>query len=65
MILPIIMAGGAGSRLWPLSRQLNHSTPLDMDFVRVNTEAFYNCPEDSIDYAVMEKDRDSAGCGLE
>ncbi|SDI65966.1 mannose-1-phosphate guanylyltransferase [Pseudomonas delhiensis] len=23
MILPVIMAGGAGSRLWPLSRQLN------------------------------------------
>ena len=23
MLLPVIMAGGAGSRLWPLSRQLN------------------------------------------
>lgn len=23
MLLPIIMAGGSGSRLWPLSRQLN------------------------------------------
>ena len=23
MILPVIMAGGTGSRLWPLSRQLN------------------------------------------
>lgn len=33
---------------------------LDMDFVRVNAEAFYNCPEDSIDYAVMERTRDSA-----
>jgi mannose-1-phosphate guanylyltransferase len=33
---------------------------LDMDFVRVNAEAFYNCPEDSIDYAVMEKACDSA-----
>ena len=22
MILPVIMAGGAGSRLWPLSRQM-------------------------------------------
>ena len=26
----------------------------DMDFVRVDAEAFSNCPEDSIDYAVME-----------
>jgi mannose-1-phosphate guanylyltransferase len=33
---------------------------LDMDFVRVNAEAFENCPEDSIDYAVMEKACDSA-----
>jgi mannose-1-phosphate guanylyltransferase len=23
MLLPVIMAGGTGSRLWPLSRQLN------------------------------------------
>ena len=23
MLLPIIMAGGSGTRLWPLSRQLN------------------------------------------
>ena len=23
MITPVIMAGGAGTRLWPLSRQLN------------------------------------------
>jgi mannose-1-phosphate guanylyltransferase len=23
MLLPVIMAGGSGSRLWPLSRQLN------------------------------------------
>ncbi|MGK0270528.1 MAG: mannose-1-phosphate guanylyltransferase/mannose-6-phosphate isomerase [Cocleimonas sp.] len=27
----------------------------DMDFVRVNIEAFQRCPDDSIDYAVMEK----------
>jgi mannose-1-phosphate guanylyltransferase len=27
----------------------------DLDFVRVNTDAFLACPEDSIDYAVMEK----------
>jgi mannose-1-phosphate guanylyltransferase len=23
MITPVVMAGGSGSRLWPLSRQLN------------------------------------------
>ncbi|MGP1664582.1 MAG: sugar phosphate nucleotidyltransferase, partial [Rhodanobacter sp.] len=23
MLLPVILAGGSGSRLWPLSRQLN------------------------------------------
>ncbi|GAA4874845.1 mannose-1-phosphate guanylyltransferase/mannose-6-phosphate isomerase [Ferrimonas pelagia] len=27
----------------------------DMDFIRVDGEAFNRCPEDSIDYAVMEK----------
>ena len=27
----------------------------DMDFIRVNAEAFAKCPDDSIDYAVMEK----------
>ncbi len=28
---------------------------LDLDFVRVDGEAFDSCPSDSIDYAVMEK----------
>lgn len=27
----------------------------DLDFIRVNKEAFLACPDDSIDYAVMEK----------
>ncbi|KFZ31366.1 mannose-1-phosphate guanyltransferase [Pseudidiomarina salinarum] len=31
----------------------------DLDFVRVNKEAFLNCPEDSVDYAVMEKTKDA------
>ena len=31
----------------------------DMDFTRVGTEAFKACPDDSIDYAVMEKTRDA------
>jgi mannose-1-phosphate guanylyltransferase/mannose-6-phosphate isomerase len=31
----------------------------DMDFVRLEREAFLACPSDSIDYAVMEKTRDA------
>ena len=27
----------------------------DMDFIRLDTEAFESCPSDSIDYAIMEK----------
>ncbi len=33
-------------------------TPLpdvDQDFIRINKEAFLTCPDDSVDYAVMEK----------
>lgn len=32
-----------------------HEAKMDCDFVRLNKEAFENCPSDSIDYAVMEK----------
>ena len=31
----------------------------DLDFMRVNEEAFSACPEDSVDYAVMEKTKDA------
>lgn len=31
----------------------------DLDFVRVNKEAFFACPDDSVDYAVMEKTMDA------
>ena len=31
----------------------------DLDFIRVDTEAFTACPDDSIDYAVMEKTSDA------
>jgi mannose-1-phosphate guanylyltransferase/mannose-6-phosphate isomerase len=37
---------------------MQESTP-DMDFVRVNIDAFKRCPDDSIDYAVMEKTESS------
>lgn len=35
----------------------------DLDFLRIDREAFHQCPSDSIDYAVMEKlsDRNTAG----
>jgi mannose-1-phosphate guanylyltransferase/mannose-6-phosphate isomerase len=29
----------------------------DLDFIRIDNDAFYACPSDSIDYAVMEKTR--------
>ncbi|WP_333798230.1 mannose-1-phosphate guanylyltransferase/mannose-6-phosphate isomerase [Rheinheimera sp.] len=32
---------------------LTEQTP-DLDFIRINKEAFMACPEDSIDYAIME-----------
>ena len=31
----------------------------DLDFVRLDAEAFAACPKDSIDYAVMEKTADA------
>ena len=31
----------------------------DLDFIRVDTEAFTACPDDSIDYALMEKTSDA------
>jgi len=34
-------------------------TKSDLDFVRVNTAAFEACPDDSVDYAVMEKTTDA------
>jgi len=30
-------------------------TPKDLDFIRLDNKEFYNCPNKSIDYAVMEK----------
>ena len=34
-------------------------TITDLDFIRVKNDEFLKCPEDSIDYAVMEKTRDA------
>ncbi|MEY8241341.1 MAG: mannose-1-phosphate guanylyltransferase/mannose-6-phosphate isomerase [Cycloclasticus sp.] len=35
------------------------NTSTDLDFVRINKEAFIKCPDESIDYAVMEKTQDA------
>ncbi|GAA0857399.1 mannose-1-phosphate guanylyltransferase/mannose-6-phosphate isomerase [Aliiglaciecola litoralis] len=32
----------------------------DLDFVRIDAEIFASCPDDSVDYAVMEKTQDAA-----
>ncbi|MGP5498259.1 mannose-1-phosphate guanylyltransferase/mannose-6-phosphate isomerase [Psychrobacter celer] len=31
------------------------SVDIDLDFIRINKESFFDCPAESIDYAVMEK----------
>lgn len=31
----------------------------DLDFIRVDEEAFLACPEESVDYAVMERTADA------
>ena len=31
----------------------------DLDFLRIDPDAFSLCPEDSIDYVVMEKTKDA------
>ncbi|NLS13525.1 mannose-1-phosphate guanylyltransferase/mannose-6-phosphate isomerase [Vibrio sp. SM6] len=36
-----------------------HGTTKDLDFVRLNQEAFLSCPDESIDYAVMEHTNDA------
>jgi mannose-1-phosphate guanylyltransferase len=37
----------------------------DLDFVRINADEFLRCPEDSIDYAVMEKTQDAVVVALD
>ncbi len=41
-------------------RKAIESESMDLDFVRINGEIFAECPDDSIDYAVMEKTHDAA-----
>ncbi|EIV8652514.1 mannose-1-phosphate guanylyltransferase/mannose-6-phosphate isomerase [Vibrio parahaemolyticus] len=37
----------------------------DLDFIRLNENAFKKCPDESIDYAVMEKTSDAVVCPLD
>lgn len=37
----------------------------DLDFIRVDKEVFVGCPDDSIDYAVMEKTEKAAMVALD
>ena len=37
----------------------------DLDFIRIGREAFMACPDDSIDYAVMEKTKDAVVVPME
>jgi mannose-1-phosphate guanylyltransferase len=41
-------------------RQALNGARADMDFLRLDAEAFSRCPADSVDYAVMEKTADAA-----
>ncbi|MGV2841270.1 mannose-1-phosphate guanylyltransferase/mannose-6-phosphate isomerase [Vibrio cyclitrophicus] len=37
----------------------------DLDFIRLDEKAFKNCPDESIDYAVMEKTSDAVVCPMD
>ncbi|MDX2464383.1 MAG: mannose-1-phosphate guanylyltransferase/mannose-6-phosphate isomerase [Porticoccus sp.] len=40
-------------------RQAMSKASVDIDFIRPDSDTFMSCPEDSIDYAVMEKTKDA------
>lgn len=46
-------------------RKATEDPDVDQDFVRVNSEAFLSCPEESIDYAVMEKTSEAVVLSLD
>ncbi|UYZ83235.1 mannose-1-phosphate guanylyltransferase/mannose-6-phosphate isomerase [Entomomonas sp. E2T0] len=41
--------------IYKACKQAMQSPTVDLDFIRIDKEAFLGCPADSIDYAVMEK----------
>lgn len=46
-------------------RMATENPRIDHDFIRVDTESFLHCPEDSIDYAVMEKTSEAVVVSLD
>lgn len=50
-ILPVVLAGGSGARLWPLSRQLHPKQFLAL--CGLDKASFSRIPADSVDYAVL------------
>ena len=48
-----------------ICRKSYNKTDKDLDFLRINNEEFNNCPEKSIDYAVMEKTKNGVVIPLE
>jgi mannose-1-phosphate guanylyltransferase len=45
--------------IFDLCEACTESAEADLDFIRINSEKFVECPSESIDYAVMEKTCDS------
>ncbi len=43
------------TEIFNVSKSALMKAKVDMDFIRLNSDAFEKCPADSIDYAVMEK----------
>ena len=48
------------SSMLKFSKAALDAAHIDMDFTRLDKDAFAQCPSDSIDYAVMEKTQDAA-----
>ena len=41
--------------IYEICKKSYNEAPKDLDFIRLNNEEFFKCPDKSIDYAVMEK----------
>lgn len=51
--------------IYEACKEAMQHTRIDIDFIRIDEQAFRNCPSDSIDYAVMEKTNKAAVVALE
>ena len=45
--------------IYNVCQQATEQLDNDLDFIRINNKIFHTCPEESIDYAVMEKTADA------